>query len=304
MNLDNAPLRPVRPMTTPKPVEHVFWHGSIGGGRWADHVAAAEAGGFTGLSTNPSTILNELEAGRSADGIVRLARDAGLSVHHFDIVTNWAVPSSPDDRPTSLARFDIPLDRCFEIIDALGLRTMNAIPAFHLSTMTTPQLVDCFGALCVRAASHGVWVDLEFMPFWGIPDLRTAWGIVEGANQANSGILVDTWHFCRGDPDWGLLAAIPDEKIVSVQLADGSASQVGPDLYADNKANRCFVGEGELPVGRVLAILAAKGCLQRVGPEIFSDQIATMDVAQAGQHAACGSMLAITEAGLAVQARQ
>jgi len=283
-------------------VEHVFWHGSIGGDRWADHVRAAQAGGFSSLAIDPRTFLNARELGQSVRDVAGLAHSAGLAVRHLDIVTNWASPPTPEQRPPSLKRFDIPVEQCFEIVDALGLATINAIPAFHLSTMEVPQLIDCFGALCETAARHSAWVDLEFMPFWGVPDLATAWAIVQGANQPNSGILVDTWHFCRGKPDWDLLADIPAEKVVSVQLADAAAAQIGPDLYADNKNHRLFVGEGELPVGRVLAILAAKGRLQRVGPEVFSGAAATMEPAAAGRRAATGSMLALEEAGLRVAA--
>lgn len=290
---------------TPRPdVEHVFWHGSIGGDRWADHVRAAEAGGFISLAIDPRTFLNARDLGQSAKDILGLAHGSGLEIRHLDIVTNWASPPTPEGRPASLGRFDIPVERCFEIVDALGLATINAIPAFHLSTMEIPQLVDCFGALCETAARHSVWVDLEFMPFWGVPDLTTAWAIVQGANQPNSGILVDTWHFCRGNPDWNLLVGIPADKIVSVQLADSAAARIGPDLYADNKNNRVFVGEGELPIGRVLAIVAAKGRLQRIGPEIFSSTAATMDPVIAGKRAAAGSLRALEEAGLRVSARE
>ena len=61
MNLDDASLRPVRPTTTLKPVEHVFWHGSIAGagGRIADGkawTAHLDQLGLTGLEVTPDPV--------------------------------------------------------------------------------------------------------------------------------------------------------------------------------------------------------------------------------------------------------
>jgi hypothetical protein len=59
---------------------------------------------------------------------------------------------------------------------AFGVRHLNAglLEKLPLDVMT-----DAFAALCERAGPD-LTVTLEFMPYNGVPDLATAWRIVEG----------------------------------------------------------------------------------------------------------------------------
>ena len=84
--------------------------------------------------------------------------------------------------------------------------------------------------MCDKAAGIGVRADLEFMPFWGLPDLEAAWAIVGGADRANSGITVDTWHFSEGKPDADLLEALPGRRFVALQVNDGQLRQISGSL--------------------------------------------------------------------------
>ena len=71
---------------------------------------------------------------------------------------------------------------------------------------STDSLTERFAAICDRFADVGVAVHLEFTPLPPIGSLATAWEIVRGAGRPNGGILFDTWHFFRGQPDLELLA--------------------------------------------------------------------------------------------------
>lgn len=55
--------------------------------------------------------------------------------------------------------------------------------------------------VCDQAAGQGLRVQLEFMPFSGILDLRSAWEIVRLAGRSNGGLVLDRWHFYRSAPD-------------------------------------------------------------------------------------------------------
>lgn len=59
------------------------------------------------------------------------------------------------------------------------------------------RLVESFGSLARLAASHGLTVDLEFMPWTRVPDLAAGRAIVEAAGEANGGVLVDALHLDR-----------------------------------------------------------------------------------------------------------
>ena len=71
------------------------------------------------------------------------------------------------------------------------------------------DVIEGFAGLCDRAAEHGLLVALEFLPWSGIPDVATAWRIVDAAGRANGGLLVDTWHHLRGVADDDALRARP-----------------------------------------------------------------------------------------------
>jgi hypothetical protein len=63
------------------------------------------------------------------------------------------------------------------------------------------RVATSFGRFCDRAARRGIRVHLEFIPSTGIPDLETAWEVVNRADRENGGIVFDTRHYFRGTPD-------------------------------------------------------------------------------------------------------
>jgi hypothetical protein len=70
--------------------------------------------------------------------------------------------------------------------------------------------------------------------------------------RKNAGIMLDTWHFSRGNPDFALLKSLPGECLVSVQVADARRDQRGATLFEDTVRFRKFPGEGELPIAESL----------------------------------------------------
>ena len=78
-------------------------------------------------------------------------------------------------------------------------RSMRRRPLRQRSKL--PEVVVAFARLCERAAAAGLRVDLEFLPWTIVPDLRTALQIAREADQANAGVMLDCWHFYRGGSD-------------------------------------------------------------------------------------------------------
>ena len=72
----------------------------------------------------------------------------------------------------------------------------------------------------------------EFLPWTGIPDLATAWRIVESAARENAGILLDTWHWQRqpGGPAVDVLRGIPGDRIPVLQVCDCRPEPEGDPL--------------------------------------------------------------------------
>lgn len=116
-----------------------------------------------------------------------------------------------------------------------------------------------FGALCDRAADHGLVVGLEFLPFTDIRSVSDARRIVEEADRPNGGICVDIWHHERGARDLEAIAALPGELITGIQLNDGTRVPADPDYYTDCLANRVPMGEGEFDLPAFLDAVHGTG---------------------------------------------
>jgi sugar phosphate isomerase/epimerase len=124
-------------------------------------------------------------------------------------------------------------------------------------------LVDAAGAI-------GAQVCVEFLPWSAIPDLATAWALVEPLGP-NAGILVDTWHWQRqaGGPNPELLATIPGERIGYVQVCDAAAEPAG-DLLTEAMTNRLLPGDGVVDFAALFHQLDAIGATPFVATEIFN----------------------------------
>jgi sugar phosphate isomerase/epimerase len=271
----------------PKTIDYVFWPAPVRRYSFREHLTAAEAGGFNSLAVAPEAYRQAISSGLSAKDMVAMASDKGVALRHLDTLTDWAPVRVPSEIDAGLrSRFDVSADECFAICEALGLETILAVAGYDEGAIPLEVLVEGFGRLCDRAAQNGLWVDLEFMPFWGLPDLATAWAIVAAAQRKNAGIMVDTWHFSKGNPDFALLKSLPGECLVSVQVADALQAQQGATLFEDTVRFRKFPGEGELPIAEILAILHKKGHLRRIGPEVFSDEADALPPEIAGKRSA------------------
>jgi 4-hydroxyphenylpyruvate dioxygenase len=172
----------------------------------------------------------------------------------------------------------------------LQVESFTAWAGFPQGAYELPELIDAFGVLCARGQAEGLRCDLEFIPVFGIPDLKAAWEIVSGAGAANSGIVLDLWHYMRGTPDHALLNSIPGEAITGVQLCDATLDlPAGRSLVDDGFDHRRLPGDGEFPIAAILDILRVTGGLSRVGLEIFSATFDQMSADAIGR--AVGSAL-------------
>ncbi len=280
-------------------IDLVFWPASARVHGFRGHVEAARAGGFTSLAIAPETYLEALESGLTPQDMKAMAADAGAPLRYLDSLTDWAPIRVPAEcSPELRARFDVSTDHSLRICEKLGLTSILAVAGYDRDTVEHSRLVDGFGRLCERVARYGYWVDLEFMPFWGLPNLADAWAIVGAVAPANAGILVDIWHFSKGDADLDLLRSLPDQYFAGVQVDDGRRSQIGRSTFDDTVNHRNFPGEGEFEVVEILRIIAAKGQLRHVGPEVFSQEADALSAREAGRRSGDTTRAVLDAAGI------
>ena len=204
----------------------------------AERFAAAAATGCRQATLSPPDVLRAARDGTTAAEIGRQARDLGLDLV-IDPVMNWY----PDREPSPSRFAGVSADDALRMCEALGVTSLSAI-ATASSDVPGPELAGYFGRLCDRAAGFGARVHLEFIPFTIVRTLRIAWDLVRAAGRPNGGLVFDTWHFFRGEPEFEVLAGIPGDRIFCVQLDDAPAVPRGS--LREETSHRLLPGDGAL----------------------------------------------------------
>src|SRR3954451_19723926 len=267
----------------------VLWAGTVGfDSTLPERFAAAAETGCDAVTLSPPDVVRAAQSGSSAGQIGRRASEYGLQLI-VDPVMNWYPDSTPSPSRFAGVSAEDAVRMCAEI----GADTFSAI-ATNSSDVPIAELAHWFGELCDRAADFGAQVHLEFIPFTIVGDLRTAWDIVRIADRSNGGLVFDTWHFFRGTPDHDLLADVPGDRILQVQIDDAPRVPDGP--LRQETQRRLLPGDGELDLVRVVRELAAIGALQRVGPEVISPDLAAMPIRSAAALALGRSRAVVSEA--------
>jgi sugar phosphate isomerase/epimerase len=264
-----------------RPGRDVLWSAMLGAAALDVRIDAATANGFRGLTVRPEDLAALAAEGRDAREVFGRARDNGIEQLALEALTSWYAHPPAPAWFTSAA---FTLDDHVRAAETTGARHANVVAPFPTEE-STDSLTERFAAICDRFAEVGVAVHLEFIPLPPIGSLATAWEIVRGAGRPNGGILFDTWHFFRGQPDLELLSTIPGDRIFSVQFSDGAA-EIRESLVKDTYRHRMVPGGGVFDLARVIDTLRATGGLRMVGPEVLSVELDRLTPAEAVGRAA------------------
>lgn len=110
--------------------------------------------------------------------------------------------------------------------------------------------------LCRAAQPFGVGVGIEFMADRSVArDLASAWTLIQNSEAENAGVVIDTFHFHVSESTEDMLALVPGERILLVQVSDC------PDLprWELEDRHRLYPGTGSLPLEPLLAAIQGKG---------------------------------------------
>lgn len=228
---------------------------------FAERVEVAAALGYTGIGL----ILSDLSRARSRHGYARMRRlldERRLSLE-LEFLVGWMAEG--DELAAAEAAFDELLTAAAE----LGARHIKVGPDMQAKAWPMSHMSERFAGLCRRAATVGTRIVLEPMPWSNVADLATARALVEGAGEANGGLLIDIWHMARGGIDFQEIATLPAGIIHHVELDDADA-EVRGTLLEDTLSHRRFCGLGALDVPAFLRALAAQGYNGAYGIEIIS----------------------------------
>ncbi|MEX0847252.1 MAG: TIM barrel protein [Ilumatobacteraceae bacterium] len=207
-------------------------------------IRLAAVNGFDGIGLFVGHY-QQLEAEGMAPGAIQdLLDEHGIRLREIEVIPSLGV--GQDEREAV----------AYRMADAFGCRYMQVIGS---GGDDIGAAAAAFGALCDRAADHGLVVGLEFLPFTDIRSVSDARRIVEAANRPNGGICVDIWHHERGARDLDAIAELPGELITGIQLNDGTRVPENPDYYTDCLAHRRPMGDGEFDVAAFLDAVHGTG---------------------------------------------
>jgi len=239
-----------------------------------ERLTAARNAGFAAISV----LAHEHEllraSGVSDVELRQRVADQGMAIAELDGLAAWLPDQTPPSEfPKQLGRMlagSTP-EVFVPIAAAMGARSITAVEFFGVE-VDVDSAAEAFAGVCDLAADHGVLVHLEFLPWGGIPDLRTAFEIVQKADRSNGGLLVDSWHLFRSGSTLEELRVIPGDRILGVQL-DDAPKEPEPDLAEETQHRRLLPGEGGFDLTGLVRTLDEIGARAPLGVEVLSDDL-------------------------------
>jgi sugar phosphate isomerase/epimerase len=222
---------------------------------------AAAGAGFTSVSLWEAHV-----AAYGTEATRLVLDDLGLTARAIETVTGWP----RGDGPVGAA-----VERQLALVPAVGADIVHS--AARPPTTDRAGAAAGFAALCLAADRYGLTVALEFVPTRPVADLATAWAIVAGAGAPNGGLALDVmhWHHQPGGPDPALLATIPGDRVVCLQVCDAPPGPLVPATYTvATLTTRPLPGDGVADIGALFETLETIGAAPYVTLEVFNRSMA------------------------------
>jgi len=239
-----------------------------------ERLAAARDAGYRGIGLRPKHYKAARASGLSDADMRAMLDDHGLELLEIGFIADWW---ETGDRAARAEVFERSL---YGIKDALGGRHVMMISG--PTTAGVDALAERFAAVCDRAAEHGLRVGLETLPWTDIHDVGIAWDIASRSGRGNGGPVYDTWHLNRGGTTEGMIRAVPPERVVAIQINDGSLTLVESELD-DTFKRRVLPGDGEFRIAEFVALVESLGVTAPVGVEVLNDELRALSTAEAAR---------------------
>jgi sugar phosphate isomerase/epimerase len=125
---------------------------------------------------------------------------------------------------------------------------------------------------------------VEFSPLGPVPSISAALAVVNAAGEGSAGVVIDTWHFFRGDSTWEHLERMPLDQIAYVQFTD-APSPVSENGIYETMHRRAMPGDGTFELDRFASTLLDRGWAGLVSVEVLSAELRELPVAEFARRA-------------------
>lgn len=123
--------------------------------------------------------------------------------------------------------------------------------------------VERYGTLCEQAAQFGLTVNMEFVTFAGVTDLKGALRLQDDVKADNLKIMVDTVHAHRSHVSPAEIAAVDPSRFGFIHLCDcpGPVPALDdPEMIRVAREGRLYIGEGGADIAGMLRALPNNPC--------------------------------------------
>ena len=231
-----------------------------------ERVRVAAEAGFAGIGLRAENYWDARSAGLDDAAMLEILDSHGVAVMEVEYLTEWGTESERDAAQRAKE------ETVFHLARTFGVAHMNA---GLVAPVPEDGLVDAFRGLCRRAEE--LTVALEFLPYGAVPDLLTAWRLVRDAGESNGALVLDAWHRARSGMSDADLAAVPADRIVSVQLCDVLEHPMTP-ARLESLHHRLPPGQGYGDVDGMLRAVRSKG----VRPWVIAVEVINDDLLDRG----------------------
>lgn len=243
--------------------------------KFEERVKAAKDAGFEGIGLRAETYVDALAEGLHDQDILDILDKYDIKVTEVEYIVQWAEENRSYEQKYKE-------QMCFHMCELFGVNHINCGLMESYSVEYTAQKLK---ELCQRAGKYTIGV--EPMPYSGLPDIKKAWAVVDGAKCENAKLILDTWHWVRANQpcDLALLEGIPAEKIVSVQINDVHDRPYAKSILRDESMHdRLAPGTGYGDTTAFVKMIRDKGVEPKAfGVEVISDAILEKGVAEAAK---------------------
>ena len=240
-----------------------------------ERVSAAKAAGFEGIGLRAETYVDALNEGLFDSDILAILDKYSMRVTEVEYIVQWAEAKRSYEEKYKE-------QMCFHMCELFGVSHINCGLMENYSVEWTAQKLK---ELCRRAGKYTIGV--EPMPYSGLPGIRKAWEVVKGSGCDNAKLILDSWHWIRAGQSYdpALMADIPSEKLVAIQLNDVQARAYAAAILRDESMHdRALPGKGYGDTAGFVEMIKAKGVSPAVvGVEVINDAILATGVPSAAK---------------------